>query len=769
MEARQRSEGSHEHIYGVPSSPKQLRQLPKDVGGGGPDTVAELHQSWTHDVVSNTTHRRRSSTLKSHTSRKSVADGFDEINVSGVTAVSQAASKTMSALMVLKNVKSIRGQAMHEYGKVHAALVPYYMDAVGSSYSSYSSGQLVYRTFKDPEQQALMFHQLDMFAKSDLGLGSYGRAERMTEVIAKFEEEALQEFSEGYSREDIDGKMKKYAITLTNLNGGENCIKLYVEDNHLVLRRAELGGAMDCIDYTTGDILLERTQAFFNRLTVTYNNEVSIVERAFPDPKQVISALLERVGSAILGPFLETVLAEGKRHSPESYLKAVPGTFAQAINWSNSIIISESDDQTLVEEVVSLIQRIFKPFIEQYLPDELESFTTHSNSVVEEWDRALSEQAESTESFLMSNINRQADKNAFLSSFKKVVMMPVNILPSFPTFSSAKPTAKALVNGDIDATGAPQTSSHRASLITPPRPSTPIQEAPTTELAAKAAIMNAKLEAIRSLFSIEVALDLVHAAKGSLERVAQFAKVKGDQGIAARQQCETIFVLLLQVLGTKHVIAGFDSAVSRLSNYNPKANAESESENNGAKMGLEPLVTFLELVNVGDLIMQMLDVFYEQELIGHKITDRSDFLAPANKEKKKFEQGLDERVAAGLNKGIDVLIAEVEYILATTQTAADYNPDGTETDMSENTRNKRMTMVDVGPSQAAKQVVDVITSHTKMLVGATDKSMLDVFNQEVGLRLFGALCKHLKRQRISVEGSIKLIRYDYFFFYPSGT
>jgi recyclin-1 len=35
--------------------------------------------------------------------------------------------------------------------------------------------------------------------------------------------------------------------------------------------------------------------------------------------------------------------------------------------------------------------------------------------------------------------------------------------------------------------------------------------------------------------------------------------------------------------------------------------------------------------------------------------------------------------------------------------------------------------------------------------------MLDVFNQEVGLRLFTALCKHLKRQRISVDGSIKLI------------
>ncbi len=46
-----------------------------------------------------------------------------------------------------------------------------------------------------------------------------------------------------------------------------------------------------------------------------------------------------------------------------------------------------------------------------------------------------------------------------------------------------------------------------------------------------------------------------------------------------------------------------------------------------------------------------------------------------------------------------------------------------------------------------------------MLVGSTDKNMLDVFNQEVGLRLYATLCKHIKRQRISVAGAIRLIRY----------
>ena len=44
-----------------------------------------------------------------------------------------------------------------------------------------------------------------------------------------------------------------------------------------------------------------------------------------------------------------------------------------------------------------------------------------------------------------------------------------------------------------------------------------------------------------------------------------------------------------------------------------------------------------------------------------------------------------------------------------------------------------------------------------MLVGTTDKAMLDVFNAEVGQRLFVAICKHLKRQRVSTDGAVKLI------------
>lgn len=440
------------------------------------------------------------------------------------------------------------------------------------------------------------------------------------------------------------------------------------------------------------------------------------------------------------------------------YVQAVSGTYAQSLRLATTLCASRSLSDGYHKAIDQMVADIFAPHVATYFSEELAFFKRRSEIEVSGWERQLSQQDASLESMYMTNINRQADKRDFLTSFKKVVMMPVNVLPSFPMssrFGSKSSTATSTDNDEfIDGY-------HATSLQNPSRPDTPnppngpallisrsgtpVPEPPSTELAAKAAIMKSKLEGIRTLFSLEVALNLVHMAKGSIDRAAMFAKAKGIFDADARNKCEVIFIMLLKTLGDRHVKAGFDQAVSQLAKYNPR------SASDQSQPGVTPLVMFLELVNVGDLIQQMLDVFYEQELVATKLTDRQDFMNPTVKEKKRFEQMLDERVAAGLNKGIEVLMAEVEFVCATTQNVEDFNPGATGMVINK--------IVDITPSNTAVWVVEVVSAHTKMLVGSTDKNMLDVFNQEIGLRLFTTLCKHLKRQRISISGSIRLIRY----------
>jgi recyclin-1 len=666
--------------------------------------------------------------------------GFDDILLSsaGDTAPPLASAQSPSAaLKVLSMVRSIRGRARQEYGKIYGALSPFYFDLARSRSHT---DPVLFRTYRDPEQQAQMLSQLKTFAKSDYAQGWYEREEKLDTMMGIFENAVLREFEQGNESKDFDGRMKRYAHVLVNLNGGAAGVDSFIHNHRLMLEKEKLGNPSDCLRNTgpTG-ITLQPSHDFFEELAFTLNEEAIVIDRVFPTSVDVFQPFLERVGEDIISEYITALFDEAHEISIEVYLKAVAGVFEQALQLAMSLKPTKASKSNFEDEAFRIINRCFEPHIDLYLQEELDFFKRQSAAEVEAWEKRLSEEELTTETFFMSNVSRQAAKRDFLTSFKKVVMMPVNVLPTFGGASTSKPITT--VPGVAASTM--ESNSGSSTPIPGERPLS-VVEAPTSELAAKAAIMNSRLEGIRSLFSIEVALNLSHMAKGSLERAARFVRLGGQSGEEAKEQCENIFMSLLQILGGRHMKPGFDKAVNHLAAYKPREVVDHSKE------GVAPLVAFLELVNVGDLIQQMVDVFYIQELVAANLTDRDDFISQALKEKKRFEQMLDERVAAGLSKGIDVLMDEVEYLCGTTQLPTDFNPLAGPNGMVE--------MSDIGPSKTAMDVIDIVSSHTSMLVGSTDKNVLDVFNQEVGLRLFTALCKHLKRQRISVDGAIKLIR-----------
>ena len=688
---------------------------------------------------------------------ESFDDGFDVIALSPVINQDNSHSSP-SALNVFPQLQPRRNCARHEYGKVHAALSPLYDDAVRCKNHTDAK---VFRLYRDPNRQAQVLAELTKFAKSDTTQGWQQRSNNLAALTEAFENAVFREFEQGLRTGDIEGKLPKYAQVLYTLNGGHKSVEFFISNNPIINEKIQFGHPIACLNEGgPGGISLQQSYKFFNGVSTVFNEQVTIIDRVFPVSDNVVIPLLQKVGQNVVSGYLTNLFNETHKVSKELYLKAVSATYEQSLSFARSLRPGRDSSDDFYQSVDDIIVSVFEPHVNLYLNEEIESFKQKTEAEVGDWERRLSEQDASMQSMFMSNVNRQADKRDFLTSFKKVVMMPVNALPTFPMsspFGGKSATAKALLNGETleapqAAPSQPSSQSLTPSIVNGTtlglsRAASPVLEPPTTELAAKAAIMNSRLEGIRSLFSIEVALNLVHAAKASIERTAVFAKAGGQFSEDARIQCGIVFVLLLQGLGIRHIKAGFDQALGHLTNYKPREVGKHVGS------GVTPLVTFLELVNVGDLIQQMLDVFYEQELVAAKLVDRNDFTDPVVKEKKRFEQTLDERVAAGLNKGIEVLMAEVEYVCATTQKTEDFNP-----------RTSNGEVMDIGPSETAKHVVDVVSSHTKMLVGSTEKNMLDVFNQEVGLRLFTSLCKHLKRQRISVSGSIRLIWSEFLFY-----
>ncbi|KAK3296970.1 exocyst complex component Sec10-like protein [Chaetomium fimeti] len=714
---------------------------------------------------------------------KEVADGFETMKVGGTTAThaphQDPSTDPEALLQVIKNAKSVRGLARQEYGKIYGALAPFYFDLVRAKTHT---DPLVFKVFRDPERQAQMLANLRTFAKSDWSQGAQKREEKVDTMTSIFESAVLREFEQGYEFWDVDGRMNKYAHVLALLNGSSAAVELFIQKHPVFTDREVLANSMDCVNQALADsVTLEPSRRFFEVLSRKVNEQAAIIERIFPNPGHVFWVFVDKVREDVVMEYATPLFDETHERSIPSYLRAVSGIFEQTLQFMRTLTPPKGAGVNQEARAKELALKAFEPHLDLYLQDEIDDFTRQAEQEVGEWEKKLSEQDASAESFYMAGFaNRQADKKDFLTSFRKVVMMPVTVLPTTLTtfslpglplgspFASKPAAAAASANGSSAAADLSQQESRAQSPApsiqqTVDRSSSPMPgKAPTDELAAKAALMTSRLEGIKSLFSIEVALSLVHSAKASLGRVAVFIQLGGQAGGEAREQCEAIFVALLRILGSKHVKPGFDRAVVHLSQYNPREVSEHDQG------GVAPLVTFIELVNVGDLISQMIDVFYEQQLAGPKIADRNDFLDPAGLAKKKFEQMLDESVAAGLNKGIDVLMDEVEYLCATTQLPTDYNPGAANTpDPASSTTSldkKRASTLtgatigmDIGPTRTAQRIRELVASHTSMLVGSTDKSMLDVFNGEVGLRLFTAVCKHLKRQRVSTEGAIKLI------------
>lgn len=825
--------------------------------------------------------------------QQQLQDGFETLALTGGAASASATNPLQdpeALLRILQSVRSIRGRAREEYGKVYGALAPFYWDLARAKTHA---DPVVFKVFRDPERQAQMLANLAAFCRSDWSQGWRQRQERLENMIHIFEGAVLREFEQGYEFWDVDGRMHKYAGVLHVLNGSTAGIDLFIQKHPLFSdREISTCSGLDCLLLARGgtgedaQVSLEPSRAFFARLTAKVNEQAGVINRIFPRPAGVFWNFVDKVREDIVMEYITPLLDETHERNMEAYLQATSGLFEQSLQFFQSLeapvdpevageqkdaakapasaaataeaaaeerkqgiarrreqtrsmyghlggggsISSLGKDEDDVIKKASgankrklerarkskeMVYKTFEPHLDLYLQEELDFFTKQAEEEVQEWDTRLTAEEASVESFFMANFNRREVKKDFLSSFKKVVMMPVTVLPG--------------LGGSSSSSSSNNNNNNTKTTTQPSTPTTPLpgsmtlpEKAPDDELAAKAAFMASRLAGIKSLFSIEVALSLVHKAKTSLGRTAVFLQLEGQAAGEAREQCSSIFVVLLRVLGNGHVKQGFDRAVQHLSQYNRGRGSQAVmvgGEKKEDEEAVPPLMTFIELVNVGDLISQMIDVFYEQQLTGPGIADRNDFLDPAGVAKKRFEQMIDESVAAGLNKGIDVLMDEVEFLCATVQKPTDYYPEaadavaegglfslngplasvtgmagmtgmtgggGTSTPRTENSSTTKLGspgppgsagdsgstatgdsgsgsgsgnkgLDDIGPTPTALRVVELVRSHTSMLQGSTEKTMLEVFNGEVGLRLFTAICKHLKRQRISMAGAVHVI------------
>jgi recyclin-1 len=342
-----------------------------------------------------------------------------------------------------------------------------------------------------------------------------------------------------------------------------------------------------------------------------------------------------------------------------------------------------------------------------------------------------------------------------------------------------------------------------------------------TKMAAKLKILIGKVETMKTLVSIDLTVLLLQHIKNSYDLLLDLTKYSITEQLNKQifLTCTNIFNDMLTILINNHIKPGFIEALQRLKNYKPinlNSNGIGEYENKSDGT-LEPVNNFIELVDVGDLILQMINVFYNHELIQNGIIPiknqhSRDFLRMNNIEKsiKLLESSLDTYVANGLDISIDIIISEIRYkVEECVGPIPLYNNDN-KSKSANSTINSRPNTLRSKPPQSSSSssttttgaplsirsninnnsninsihdiestvynyqsleslplneghtsewctiCLEVLKSHFSLLQDSIDKSIMDVFKQELGDRLITLLIQLLmKKFKISIIGGIQ--------------
>ncbi|EJD41543.1 hypothetical protein AURDEDRAFT_169438 [Auricularia subglabra TFB-10046 SS5] len=536
-------------------------------------------------------------------------------------------------------------------------------------------------------------------------------------------------------------------------------------------------------------LLFDAMDDFMNHITNVLRADGATAIRIFPPDSRVLLNFADRVATEVVGEYITPLLSQARAISNETFLKATAASFSQSWRMVDALLeiskpkgLSEPPvvTNTQAEDVV---YRMFEINMDEYLDEEIEYIKAAFDAICREWDKKLASHTQTHSTFLGSHNPAQLKRNV-LASFTDALLLPVTLVPrtvggaivgAATAATTAATTVGAVLNpqrwgGQILGAGQSASTGYRApaqetleafideddepgSARSPRNSMAPSAQTTlngtyaasangdkrgsVTSLATTNTVGSAARDAFEHLdllLSLDVALELIQTDREALKRVESFQGYPGAYGHKVRETIEELFILLLQALSARHIAPGFGRATEQMRTYKPAEHEETTS--------VAPLLQFFELVHIGDTIQSMVQVYFDKELAPY--ISRTDFLNGAVREKKRFENTLDDAVAGGLNAGTDVLMSQVEHIIWSRTGPRDYYPEDGQS-------------LDLKPTKACQDAIACLEMHCKLLRGSTSKDVLEVFYQEIGIRLHAILQKHIKRQIISLEGGFQVI------------
>ncbi|KAJ3062077.1 F-box protein: endocytic membrane traffic, recycling ReCYcling 1, partial [Podochytrium sp. JEL0797] len=643
-------------------------------------------------------------------------------------SVSRTASPASSSAVFYAHLRGLRPR--EAFKRVFVELSPYYLD-----FRSHAKDSKVFRDNKDMVHVAVLLRRIARFASAKLIEDTDDIDFALETTIEWYESMLLGQFERAYDAKQIN-EMKRNATACFELNGGASCVQLFCAKNPIFfdhtfnpsLVASKLPSLVTSTAEARGYALADDFAQFMDHTLASCTLQSTIVAQVFHPQMDAMTTFVSKVFDDSISEYLVAVLTVARDGEGVAiYLH----TLATSVHSCNQFLgfVAAADARVVVrtEFIREAMKRIFKRDWDAYMDVEMDYLGKKVESELRKWNtrKARSTPAGSPSqpaSYLTDAEKAMAHKREVMTIFKKVLFAPVALGKSvgnalMGTSSKSRGQHESLLGSDSgEGMAFPETAAGGSSggggggggaFHKDPVSSYHLDDG-----------------SLGSLVSLELCLNLMHMSKESLGRVLVITSA--IEASMLKVNAGRVFVRLLQAIGEGHMNPAFASAISRLESSKPVDNWSEKAVNIDS-------LQFFELVHIADLVHQMLDVYFAEDV--RPWIDENDFLSDVMIEKKSFDRHSDDNVAHGMDKAIQVLVNQVDHILDTQQKPADYNPlndDG---------------VYDFRPTQACLDVIACLNAHTRLLNGVTNKDTLEVFFGEVGVRLFNVICKNLKKQQ----------------------
>ncbi|KAJ3121727.1 F-box protein: endocytic membrane traffic, recycling ReCYcling 1 [Physocladia obscura] len=630
------------------------------------------------------------------------------------------------------------------FKQIFLELRPYYLD-----FRTHSKDSKVFRDHSNLSQVSTLLARLTRFASASLISNCDDVNLALETTIEWFESMLLGQFERAYDAKDLS-EMRRNASAAFELNDGHAAVVLFCAKNPIFfdqafnpsLVAAKLPNIITSTAEARGYALADDFAQFMEHTLDSCTIQAKIVAQVFVPEMDAMTWFVSKVFEDSISEYLTAVLTAARDGEGVAiYLHTLATSVHCCDQFLGLVAIADPKVQIRTNVIRNAMKNIFEKDWAKYVDVEMEHLGRRIDAELKKWntrkERSNPSSPNGPAAFLTDAESSMAHKREVMSVFKKVLFAPYAIGKTVGNAimgTRGKGQLESLLGDEesFDSGG-----SNFATASTPTRGSPTYDKFPSPVISTpKDSAVTYHLDdgSLGSLVSLELCLNLMHMSKESLGRILVITNTLENSQLKAN--AGKVFVRLLQGIGEGHMNPAFYMAISRLEKSKPVNDWSEKTVNIDS-------LQFFELVHIADLVHQMLDVYFAEDV--RPWIDENDFLSDVMVEKKAFDRQSDDNVAHGMDKAIQVLITQVDFILETTQKPTDYNPandDG---------------VYDFKPTKACLDAIACLNAHTKLLNGVTNKDTLEVFFGEVGIRLFNVICKNLKKQQVSQSGALQLI------------